>query len=65
VTANAAAPGAIYIKSATLNGKPLDRAWLTHDEIAAGGALAVELVPEPDRNWGTKTLPPSLVPASP
>jgi putative alpha-1,2-mannosidase len=25
-----------YVQSATLNGKPLDRAWLTHAEIANG-----------------------------
>lgn len=63
VTANATTPGAIYIRSATLNGKPLDRAWIRHDEIIAGGTLALELMPEPDRTWGTTNLPPTLVPA--
>lgn len=65
VVANAKTPGAIYIRSATLNGKPIDRAWLTHDEIAAGGMLELDLVSEPDHTWGTTNLPPSLVMAQP
>jgi len=28
-----------YVQSCALNGKALDRAWIRHDEIAAGGAL--------------------------
>jgi len=63
ITANAKTPGAIYIHSAKLNGKPLDRAWLTHDEITAGGKLELELESEPNYTWGTTNLPPSLVPA--
>jgi len=56
------APGAddehLYIKSATLNGKPLDRAWLRHSEIADGGALCYELATAPGE-WGRKEVPPS------
>ena len=33
----------IYIHSATLNGKPLDRFWLTHEEITAGGTLRLKM----------------------
>jgi putative alpha-1,2-mannosidase len=32
-------PENIYIQSATLNGQPLNRAWLRHEEIVAGGTL--------------------------
>lgn len=32
-------PENIYIRSMELNGDPLDRFWLTHDEITAGGVL--------------------------
>jgi len=31
-----------YIKNIQLNGKPLDRLWLKHDEIAKGGTLIIE-----------------------
>ena len=36
-------PENIYIKSATLNGKPLNRLWLDHSEIAAGGTLVLNM----------------------
>jgi len=50
-----------YIQSATLNGKPLLRSYLHHDEIAAGGELAFVLGPEPNRAWGSDAVarPPS------
>lgn len=50
----------IYIQSARLNGKPLDRAWIRHSEIVAGGKLEFVMGPKPNENWGTKELPPSL-----
>ncbi|HEX3799443.1 MAG TPA: GH92 family glycosyl hydrolase [Verrucomicrobiae bacterium] len=50
----------IYIQSAKLNGKPLDRAWIKHAEIAAGGTLEFEMGREPNKNWGAEELPPSL-----
>lgn len=33
----------IYIHSVTLNGKSLDRFWLTHEEITGGGTLLLEM----------------------
>jgi predicted alpha-1,2-mannosidase len=48
----------LYIVSATLNGKPLDRAWLRHREIAEGAVLQFELKDRPT-DWGTKNPPPS------
>jgi predicted alpha-1,2-mannosidase len=33
----------IYIKSIQLNGKPLDRYWITHNEIVSGGLLELEM----------------------
>ena len=41
-----------YIRSATLNGKPFSRSWLTHDELAAGGELVLVLGNEPNKAWG-------------
>ena len=42
-----------YIGHATLNGKALDRAYLTHAEILAGGELRFTMQAEPDRHWAT------------
>jgi predicted alpha-1,2-mannosidase len=44
-------PGDVYIQSATLDGEPLDRPYLAHDEITAGGTLRFVLGPEPS-SWG-------------
>jgi putative alpha-1,2-mannosidase len=41
-----------YIGSATLDGKPLDRAFLRHDEIMAGGELRFIMQATPNREWG-------------
>ncbi len=46
----------IYIQSATLNGKPLNRAWLRHSEIASGAKLKFKMGPKPS-DWGTQDLP--------
>jgi len=40
-----------YIKSAKLNGKKLDRPWITHDEIVAGGTLEFDMDILPTKNW--------------
>jgi predicted alpha-1,2-mannosidase len=51
----------IYIQSAKLNGKPLDRAWLRYDEIVAGGNLELEMAATPNKSWGAAPdeLPPT------
>jgi predicted alpha-1,2-mannosidase len=56
-------PGANkYIQSATLNGKPLTRTWISHEEIMQGGTLTFEMGPEPNRKWGNRPgdAPPSM-----
>ncbi|WP_058835787.1 GH92 family glycosyl hydrolase [Luteimonas abyssi] len=40
-----------YIASATLNGQPLNRTFLRHDEIVAGGELRFVMQAEPNRAW--------------
>jgi predicted alpha-1,2-mannosidase len=40
-------PENVYIQSMKLNGKPLNRFWITHDEIISGGVLEMEMGPEP------------------
>ena len=51
-------PQNIYVTAATLDGKPLDRAWLHHSEIAAGGRLVLTMGKEPSR-WAVRNPPPS------
>ena len=40
-------PEAMFIQSASLNGAPLERSWLRHAEISAGGTLRLELGRQP------------------
>ncbi len=42
-----------YIGGATLNGQPLQRAFLRHEEIMAGGELRFVMQAEPNRQWAT------------
>ena len=42
-----------YIGAATLNGQPLDHAFLRHGELMAGGELRFTMQAEPNRAWGT------------
>ena len=46
-------PQNVYIQSARLNGKSLNRAWIRHSEIVAGGELDFEMGPQPNLNWAT------------
>jgi putative alpha-1,2-mannosidase len=48
-----------YIGSATLNGKPLDRAWFRHAEMRDGATLVLHMSDRPS-NWGATNPPPSL-----
>ncbi|HEY3763199.1 MAG TPA: GH92 family glycosyl hydrolase [Verrucomicrobiae bacterium] len=40
-----------YIESATLDGRPLNHPWVTHQEIAAGGTLELEMGILPNKRW--------------
>ena len=41
-----------YVQSATLNGTPLDRTWISHKELANGGELVFEMADTPNKEWG-------------
>jgi putative alpha-1,2-mannosidase len=43
-----------YVGSVALNGKPLTRAFIKHEEIVAGGELRFVMQGTPNRNWATK-----------
>lgn len=48
-----------YIQSATMDGKPLDRCWIMHSEIADGAKLEFTMGRIPNKEWGTASAPPS------
>ena len=41
-----------YIQSVRLNGKPYTKAYITYDDIMAGGTLEFTMGPEPDKEFG-------------
>jgi len=49
----------VFIKSATLNGKVFDQAWIEHEDIVKGGELIFEMDSKPSAVWGKTILPPS------
>ncbi|GAB3464403.1 GH92 family glycosyl hydrolase [Massilia terrae] len=55
-------PRNIYIQSATLNGKPWTRPWISHADVANGGKLEFTMGPEPNKAWGAdpRQAPPSM-----
>jgi predicted alpha-1,2-mannosidase len=42
----------IYVQSAKLNGQPLNRPWVTHEEVVSGGTLELEMGVLPNKKWG-------------
>lgn len=51
-----------YIQSATLNGKPWNKSWFSHDELMQGGVLEFIMGKHPNKQWGTDktSIPPSF-----
>jgi predicted alpha-1,2-mannosidase len=43
-----------YVVSVSLNGKPLDRSFIFHEEIMQGGELRFVMGPRPNLTWGTQ-----------
>ena len=43
----------LYIKSVSLNGKEINRAFITHDEIINGGTLVYEMGDTQNKDWAT------------
>lgn len=53
ITANQVSAANKYIQSARLNGHPLAQPWFSHDDLAGGGSLVLEMGPRPNLHWGT------------
>lgn len=54
VTAKGVSDNARYIQSATLNGKPFTRTYLTHGELLKGGSLVLQMGEKPNKQWGAQ-----------
>jgi predicted alpha-1,2-mannosidase len=44
-----------YVGSVMLDGKPLERSFIRHEEIMAGGELRFTMQAQPNRAWATRT----------
>ncbi len=42
-----------YIQTASLNGEPLDKPWISHEVVATGGKLVLEMGPTANKKWGS------------
>ncbi len=62
ITAEGAAPGAPYVHSLSVDGKPWQQTWLTESFAANGGTLKFHLAPTPNKTWGAgpNSMPPSF-----
>lgn len=49
----------IYIQSASLNGKPLNNVWFSHNDIMSGGSLEFVMGAKPS-TWGVDSAPVPL-----
>ena len=52
-------PENVYVQSARLDGKAIDRCWLYWDELVGASRLEFTMGPEPQLEWGTQSPPPS------
>ena len=50
IIANGNSSENVYIQSATLNGKPLEKNWISYYDITAGGELRLEMGPSPAKD---------------
>ena len=50
-----------YIQSATLNGQPWNRPWISHEDVVSGGTLVLQMGSRPNTAWGAapEDAPPS------
>lgn len=64
VEARDASDANIYIQSATLNGKVLDRPWFRHSDLVPDGRLVFQMGPSAEKQWGASlaAAPPSVTP---
>lgn len=52
-----------YIQKISLNGKPLQKTWFTHEQLMNGGVLEMIMGSRPNKEWGSSVAaaPPSRI----
>ena len=60
VTISGGSETKIYTKSLTLDGRPVNRAWLDFKDIAGGAELIYRTSAKPDTRWASTEFPPSF-----
>ncbi len=53
-------PDNLYVQSLTFNGEAITKNWMYRNELMQGGTLVFELGPQPNKEWGIETPPPSM-----
>ena len=53
-------PDHLYIQSLSFNGEPISKNWMYRNELMQGGKLIYDLGPQPNKEWGIETPPPSM-----
>lgn len=56
IEAEGASPENIYVQSATLNGKPYNKSYISHNDLTAGGVLHMVMGPRPNAEWGDSMI---------
>ena len=62
IKANNCSKENLYIQSANLDGKPLNKPWFYHKHLVDGGQLILEMGQQPNKAWGSSEndVPPSM-----
>lgn len=62
IEARRSSPDDLYIQSVTLNGKPLEKLWVRHQDLENGAQLVFTLGPQPNKTLAVSetAMPPSL-----
>eukprot|EP01099_Mayorella_cantabrigiensis_P001122 TRINITY_DN1465_c0_g1_i2.p1 TRINITY_DN1465_c0_g1~~TRINITY_DN1465_c0_g1_i2.p1 ORF type:complete len:395 (-),score=58.07 TRINITY_DN1465_c0_g1_i2:39-1223(-) len=50
----------VYIEKTLLNGKAYNKGFISHQDIMSGSTLEIYLSAQPNRDWGTEEVPPSM-----
>ncbi|MEM9324463.1 MAG: GH92 family glycosyl hydrolase [Bacteroidota bacterium] len=59
VLANGVSDDNLYVQSVKLNGEPLRKTYILHEEVMSGGVIEFEMGPEPNKDWFTTFGPES------
>ncbi|HKK45283.1 MAG TPA: glycoside hydrolase family 92 protein, partial [Balneolaceae bacterium] len=49
----------MYIQSATFDGDPYNKSYITYQDIKKGGVLVFQMGPKPNKQWAANSQPPS------